>query len=384
MKWFKSGLTKEELNKEYKRLAKQYHPDMAAQSGKDTTEIMKEINSEYDDYFMNISAKASGFNSWADAESAYKKAKTERKIMLVFLRHDKTNPGKFFGFTKYGKVISDDSETWKNCRPGFVVCEVERLYEKVYGPLQFFEDSITISQTARRMAIKVTTPTWEELYIAVKSSAFSDSTDISVENVDSGIKEHDDFYMSNTVYSKIHHSIYGDLIISQEKYEGRIYNYSSRMYCYKKAGNIVMRCLVNFRKEDYVVLESTGYLNLGYEIYQGCSRNEFFKTHDIENLSKFHFALDMQPIKRSYDNFYWIENPMIAFLARKGILTFYSSSRNFKLRYGVFNEKMLDKYVHLLSYDDAEDCQDFLDELRNEVEDRAKAMMRKGKIRIIV
>lgn len=46
VKWFKNVNTIEELKKEYKQLAKKYHPDLNLD--KDTTKEMTDINNEYD------------------------------------------------------------------------------------------------------------------------------------------------------------------------------------------------------------------------------------------------------------------------------------------------------------------------------------------------
>lgn len=51
MKYFKNITTLEELKKEYKRLAKKYHPDL---NGGTTNDIMKEINAEYDNLFNKV------------------------------------------------------------------------------------------------------------------------------------------------------------------------------------------------------------------------------------------------------------------------------------------------------------------------------------------
>lgn len=48
MKYFKSGLTQEELKKEYRKLAKKYHPDVSKDP--EGERIFKEINDEYESY----------------------------------------------------------------------------------------------------------------------------------------------------------------------------------------------------------------------------------------------------------------------------------------------------------------------------------------------
>ena len=69
MEYFKNVKTLEELKKQYKTLAKQYHPDL---NGGTTTEIMKAINAEYDVLFERVK----NFHVNADGE-AYEKTTTE-------------------------------------------------------------------------------------------------------------------------------------------------------------------------------------------------------------------------------------------------------------------------------------------------------------------
>lgn len=68
MKHFKNVTTLEELKKQYKKLAKQFHPDLH----EGTVEIMKEINAEYDELFKRVKNK----HVTADGET-YEKETTE-------------------------------------------------------------------------------------------------------------------------------------------------------------------------------------------------------------------------------------------------------------------------------------------------------------------
>lgn len=72
MKYFTNVKTLEDLKKEYKRLAKKYHPDL--NHDEDTTEIMKAINNEYDALFERVK----NFHVTADGET-YEKATDETK-----------------------------------------------------------------------------------------------------------------------------------------------------------------------------------------------------------------------------------------------------------------------------------------------------------------
>ena len=69
MKYFENVKTLEELKKQYKKLAKKYHPDL---NGGTTNDIMKEINKEYDELF----ARVKNIHSTADGET-YEKATDE-------------------------------------------------------------------------------------------------------------------------------------------------------------------------------------------------------------------------------------------------------------------------------------------------------------------
>ena len=69
MKYFTNVTTLEELKKQYKKLAKQYHPDL---NGGETVEAMKQINSEYDALFI----KVKNFHVNSDGET-YEKATEE-------------------------------------------------------------------------------------------------------------------------------------------------------------------------------------------------------------------------------------------------------------------------------------------------------------------
>lgn len=58
MKWFKTAHSIEEVKRIYRQLCKQYHPDL---NEIDTTEIMKQINAEYErafNHFKNIHESA--------------------------------------------------------------------------------------------------------------------------------------------------------------------------------------------------------------------------------------------------------------------------------------------------------------------------------------
>lgn len=52
------------------------------------------------------------------------------------------------------------------------------------------------------------------------------------------------------------------------------------------------------------------------------------------------------------------------------------------MRYGTFNQFVLEKSLHELSIDDAEHIQDYLDDLNKEFDQVSKGMVKKGKLTI--
>lgn len=68
--WFAPGLTEEELKKEYRKLAREYHPDMHVGQADhdDYEEYFKEISSQYAAYFVKLStAEAPGVDDIQEA-----------------------------------------------------------------------------------------------------------------------------------------------------------------------------------------------------------------------------------------------------------------------------------------------------------------------------
>lgn len=78
MKYFKNVTCIEELKKQYRNLAKQYHPDMNKDT--DTTEAMKAINAEYEQLF----AKYKDIHMNADGETyTAKESTTEQSADFI-------------------------------------------------------------------------------------------------------------------------------------------------------------------------------------------------------------------------------------------------------------------------------------------------------------
>lgn len=384
MKYFKEGLSSEELKREYRKLAKQYHPDLNKQQ--DTTDIMKAINQEYDTYFTSIRYCEIGYNP-DDIKASYERARKERETILVFLRRDKKEGGKnWFTNNRYGKIVSDDSESWKGFHGGFSVVELTRVVEgeRSFVDIMFNEYSNVKEQKARRIPMNITFPSYAEMYFGLQYGAFGNSTDLTTTATapikNARMDEYDD-------YIHIRHKIYGDMwITNQGRITPSLFGPVTKQYRtgYMTCGNRIMECGVP-NIGEYEVVEKVNADEFGFRAFQDCSKAEFEKYHDTE-FHKFHKALGCKEITRNrygeWDSLWWIDDPTVSYFARKGIVKFYQSEYNFKMRYGVFDMDSLKKNIHLITIEEAEIIQDFLDDLYRDFDDHVKAMIKKGKIKI--
>lgn len=385
MKYFKEGLTSEELKHEYKKLAKKYHPDL---NSEDTTEIMKAINQEYDTYFTVIRYNEIGYNP-DDIKASYERARKERETILVFLRRDKKEGGKnWFTNNRYGKVISDGSESWKDFHGGFSIVELTRTVEgeRSFVDIMFGEYSNVKEQKARRIPISITCPTYAEMYFGLQYGAFGNSTDLTTIDTapikNARMDEYDN-------YIHIRHKIYGDIwTVKQGRMSSSLFGpvLKQHQMAYMTCGNHIMECtLPNIG--EYETIETVEADEFGFRAFQDCTKKEFEQYHDTE-FHKFHKAVGCKEITRNkygeWDSLWWVDDPTVAYFARKGIVKFYQSAYNFKMRYGVFDMDVLKRNIHLITIEEAEQIQDFLDDLYKDFDDHVKAMIKKGKIKISI
>lgn len=385
MKYFKEGLNSDELKCEYRKLAKKYHPDL---NNEDTTEIMKAINNEYDNYFTAIRYNEIGYNP-DDIRESYERARKERETILVFLRRDKKEGGQnWFTNNRYGKIISDGSESWKGFHGGFSVIELTRTVEgeRSFVDIMFGEYSNIKEQKARRIPMSITFPTYAEMYFGLKYGAFGDSEELTtVETAPVKVAHMDEY--SN--YIHIHHKIYGDMwIANQGRLSSSLLGPMLKYYriAYMSCGNRIMECsLPNIG--EYETIETVEADEFGFRAFQDCTKKEFEQYHDTE-LHGFHKAVGCKELRKNkygeWDSLWWVEDPTVAYFARKGIVKFYQSEYNFKMRYGVFDMDNLKKNIHLITIEEAEIIQDFLDDLYKDFDDHVKSMVKKGKIKISI
>lgn len=370
MKWFNEKYSsKEELTKEYKKLAMQWHPDIC--NDPKAVEAMQEINAEYDEIFSNIQLGIIGYDA-DEIKKSYDKAKSMREIILIYMRRDKYNEGKWFGLTEYGKVISDDSDEWKSFRGGFTLVGLKVSPDTGYYCMGHYWGGglrELLDEHVKKLNAKIELPSYADLYFAMNNNIMnSDSTDIDIK----------DSKLSNAWISK-----FLPLCRVENKYIGEMWimkNYPKK-YAFMKVNGIVMRCSISIHASDTKTIETIDSSDLGMKAFQDCTVDEFRQYHDTVQ-SEYHNTMQCKPI--SHQDLYFIDDPMVAHFARNGIIDFYQSKRNYQLRYGIFNMDKLLENIHTLTIDDVEHIQDYLDDLNGNFSDRIKSMIRKGKIKVII
>ena len=169
MGYFKTGLTRDQLTAEYRRLAKQYHPDICKDAN--ATEIMTAINAEYDRYFVAIQKKTVGVD-WDDIFERYAAARRTREAVLRFMNFDKQKGSGWFTLRKtynlfWGsttiKFVSDGSDSWENFHGGFALT-------------QMIEPALACSdRMLRRIPAKIECPTKQDMYFAMYGQAKTDT-----------------------------------------------------------------------------------------------------------------------------------------------------------------------------------------------------------------
>lgn len=366
MVFFKDGLNEEELKKEYRRLAKIYHPDISKDPN--ATEIMKELNEQFDKYFVNQRIREF---SWVDTTKAKEQAQKIRRTLLVYLLRDRENPGKFFsiverrstGFwfwreTRKIKGITDDSKDWDGFRGGFAYCG--------YGdPDEFDEVSL------KKLPAKLTPASLPEVYWYSKDH-WSDG-------------EYTTWYQIQCRFGTywataelIGFVFYMKAELPEEFL--RIGNLNAReeeMY----AAREIKTVFVNERWiPEHKVLQVIKGSDIRFLLYQDCTKDDFYKYHDVDFTPNFAAATKAKEV----GDYWWISDPMIFYYASKGIVKFYQSGFDFRRRFGTFDSYALRDNLHLLSIEDAEAIQDFLDEINADYDAHVKSLIKRGKIRIKV
>ena len=360
MKYFRQGLTKEELTAEYRRLAKQYHPDVCKDAN--ATEIMTAINAEYDTYFVTIQKESVGID-WDDLFARYAEARKTREAVLRFMNFDKQQGSGWFTIQKiynlfWGsttiKYVSDGTDSWDNFHGGFALTQE---LTPAFGE---------VNRSLHRIPAKIECPTLQDMYFAMYGQAKTDITEIQATEV----KTEAAYVSMFDTYKHIRTKKRGEMWIDDDT-------------AYMKVNGLVMASsFPSYLLKDCEVLETCKGTDFGYYQFQDCSEEEFRKYHDVQYTPMYSEALGCKRLKEN--ELWWIDDPVVAHFARIGVLDFYESGENFRMRYGTFSNIGLQAHLHELTIEDAEHIQDFLDELNNGFEDYIKRLVKRGKLRIAI
>lgn len=360
MSYFKAGLTKEELIKEYKALAKKYHPDLNP-GDSSAEETMKAINAEYDEYFVRIQKNAIGVD-WDDLMHQYKYAESSREAILLFLRYDKMDNGGWFT-TRRGtwgypeKLKSNDDMSWARFRGGFKLVE-EGHYDGEH-------DCFRLSPVPARIEC----PTIQDMYFAMKGQS-NNAQWGSIQ--DPNAPSTQPAYVSEMgVYDHIRTKRFGEMWISRH----------NEKVAFMKVNGLVMSTFIpKYVLNESETIGSFSGTDLGYMQYQGITCQEFCRTHDV-NYAPMYSDVVGSCLMKGQD-FYWIDDPVVSYFARRGVLKFYEAGTNFRKRWGTFDKVVLERHLHEMTVEDAEQIQDFLDDLNEEFEEYIKSLIKRGKIRV--
>lgn len=371
MGWFDNCSTLEEITNLYRSLAKKYHPDVSKEENAD--KIMKEINAEYDVAYSNIITNKFDITN---ISNAYKQRKNEPiNLKLAFFMKDKTREKGYFSyiFNTYKlfffgnsvakkKVITDDSDTWDDFKGGFAIISTEYDYEN------------DIYKAKRYKSIIPETPTYVDMYywIHERNIESSEVTDI----VEKNITMNSSVGFEWNLFKLIRTKFYNTWIEKEYMGKGKF-----ATHAYMKVGNIIMSCIYPVNEKYYTVEDEVEGIEFSYAIFQECTKKEFCRTHDVDYTPKYSDGMQCELLRKESD-LYWIHDPVVLHYARLGIVKFYQSKYSYKLRYGTFDSKVLEKNAHELDIESAEIIQDFLDELNDDFNNHIEGMIKSGKLKI--
>lgn len=394
MEWFKAGLDEEQLKKEYKKLARQYHPDVSKDP--DALVKMQEINYQFDQYYIH--QKQFAF-AWAGEARARQAAEKVRKATLVRMYWDKElehyttrleykyNPGHSMwgwynpGYATYitGHAVDAPGEyTWENFKGGLAYVG----YERNRGE---YVEEVNI----KRLPATITPASPEEIYWYNKDRWLDSAFDRFIQvdcKFGKGVIIHLDSssypsWTSSMDISKRYRNVYGNLLmkvtlpesflignpdpVTNAKYEAR-----SIQLVHVRIGSIG-------RLENLV--ELTGQ-DFPYMVFQNCTRAEFERYHDVDVMPKYADHLPLENVSKK-----WIPgcpDPIIEYLRMKGLIRFYCYKHNFRMMFGCFNRREMEQNMELMSIDDAEIVQDFLDSINENFQEEVNKMIKSGRLHL--
>ena len=359
-------LTKENIKSKYKELVKKFHPDLHKDETKKFTQIMQEINAEFEEALLGA------FNGSIFYTSAKKKANREiadfvlryffkDKNRDMYIAYEQYSRGMFFNDTIY--IIGKN----KISRPGLYFVKISKIDRTVDDQYPYdYEYRVDEAYPAEEVEP-------EDLAKTIIS-------EISTEYDISRYTFHSIFVMN----------IHNRLVVTTDMYDSRTsYSSANVRYAYgkDKNGNVQVCMLPSYLLNKAKCTDKMQVIDLIFYLDNwkglGCyTLKEFREMYDTDVLYrsvKDEAFMGYQKIDK-HDFMVYTESAVVMAMIRYGIIEIYQSKYKPQLMFGYINEGKL--FASKFTSDDVNEAQDFLTEMNNTFEDTFKRMCRKGVIKI--
>lgn len=381
MEWFKPGLNAEQLKKEYRKLCRQYHPDVCKEP--DAEEKMKEINFQFDEYYTH---QARAEFSWASAERAARQARKVRIAILVRMYWDKElghyttviddefMPGFWLRYSTkvLGHGVDAPGEyTWEDFKGGLAYVTYEKNANEVI-------DEVNL----KRLPAKIEPASPEEVYWYNKdhwnntrSDRFIQATCKFGRVIFHITDDKSQFYDDP---KKKYNKIYGNMLMKCSLPDAFLLGEADKKVGAEYAARSIQEVPVRLGSCGQLrdVIELSG-IDFPYMVFQECTVDEFCRYHDMR-LPRYSDLVPLQEIPVGF--LLGDRDPIVDYLHSKKIFRVFQYTRNFKVCCGMFDQRRMEENMELMSIDDAELVQDYLDSINQNFVESAKSLLRRGKI----
>lgn len=365
MKWFESGLNKQELKEKYRELTKKYHPDTNPKDGSLITK-MQEINAEYDNY---VELCIMEFGSTTRKEEK-KDHIPIGNFRYFFARWDKNRHGAFFAkdikWPDYWYYYSTNDCSWDGFKGGICYCEeinhddldLSKEIRLIDSEFEFPEFSEIIEWFSSKERYWITARSYRDTFIYHIDTRYGDMVVVS-ENIKAARDAKILVKRDNKIHViEIEKKFLGDYTVREE------YNISDLLFMEK----------FNYNTKEFMeTFETSWYIRRGIYDYIDC-------RHDLPFFKDFHHSLRMEPIDSTE-----VYDPITSFFVRKGIVRIYRSTLKRHIKYGFFDLDNIIKNIHYIDgIEDINEAADYIESINDSAENEIKRMIRKGTIKITI
>lgn len=373
MKYFIDGLTKEQLKREYKALAKKYHPDIC--KDKNANSIMAAINEEYDSYFAILTPNIdSSYQDIFQKKKKENKVGTRTSVVWMFKENGKDrwiyNALSMNGNWSYETYISNNDESWKGFNGGPCIVEYNIYLAEIFRSCRRVKDDLLMPNFDQMIDL---------VYADKRQSSYSENFSL------------DDILGRNTIFNmnRHHENIFYHVRKDDKEYIliGKTRNNSGMnsdnvpdLHINDNVVDIVfirtfpvfIRNLKASIFKDYEIVDVYRPLDFVFLKYTGYRAAEFCNYYTLEAFPEYTERVDPD----------LISDRTVYFYAKRDIVRFRSVKGRQDIRYGYFNVDKLVKNLPNIDMNDIDDIQDYLDKVNAESDEKIRSMVKKGKIHI--